>query len=206
MFENPSCTACVLHTSAKHRCLPGFGRVTTGARMLVLIDHPTYVEDRSNKPMSSPGIQLVKWMFQRMGITPEQYYLEYVVKCYPHQGAMPSKKHERAACIDACAAYRNTTLQIGAMSSVVGLGRLACETLVGSSELPKYEGTFWPTTDSVVGMFSPAVWLGVNVNYVLMNPGVAGELYRVLWAAAVAANYEPKLAAIKPFDWSEFIK
>lgn len=184
----------------------GSGRITSGARILVFIDYPTRVENLTNKPMSGAGVQLVHWMFARMGLSRDNYYLEYVLKCYPPDGDVPSKKHERMACINACAQYRNGTLQIGAMSCVVGLGRISCETLVGSHELPKYEGTFWPTTDSTVAAFSPAVWLGPNVNYILMNPGVAGELFRVLWAAAIHANYQPVLTQVKPFDWSEFIK
>ena len=60
--------------------------------------------------------------------------------------------------------------------------------------------------EAMTRTFSPIVWIGPSVNAILMNPGLAGELHRVLWAAAVHANYKPALTQIEPFDWSEFIK
>lgn len=206
MFETSLCTACALHAKATHRCLPGAGRLDTGARMLILIDWPTFVEDRTNKPMSGEGAKLVRWMFRRMGMSDRDYYLEYVVKCYPPDGKSPTRKADRMACIETCSSYRVSTLQMGQFSMVVGLGRLACEALTGSHELPKYEGTYWTPTEVQTRQYSPVVWLGPNVNAVLMNPSIAQELNRVLWKAAEDAGYTPRFTEVEPFDWSEFIK
>ena len=206
MFEDPKCTRCPLHETATHVCLPGSGRIDSGARLLLLVDHPTFVEDRSNKPMSSEGVKLVHWMFKRMGMTSDQYYLEYVIKCCPSGGKLPTNKAARMQAIEACSTYRTNTLHLGAHSVVVGLGRLACEALTGSQELNKFDGTWWEPTEASTRQFSPVVWIGPGVNAVLMNPGIAGELHRLLWAAAVHANYQPVLTQVAPFDWSEFIK
>ena len=110
------------------------------------------------------------------------------------------------ASIQACSQYRIATLQFGCHRTVVGLGRLSCEALTGYEEIGKYEGTWWEPKEAATRQFSPVIWIGPNVNAVLMNPGIAGELHRVLWAAAVQAGYQPKLVPIDPFDWSEFIK
>ncbi len=160
--------------------MPGFGHITSGARLLILIDHPNRLEDRINRPMSSDGITLLKWMFTRMGMGPDDYFLEYTIKCVPPDGKLPRNKADRMRAIETCSQYRMGTLQIGAFPVVVGLGRLTCEALTGSHELGKYEGTFWPPTEAMTRQFSPVVWLGPNVSAVVMNPGIAGELFRVL--------------------------
>ena len=156
--------------------------------------------------MTSEGVKLLHWMFRRMSMSSEDYYLEYVVKCTAPGGKMPQNKASRMQAIEACSMYRNNTLQMGAYPVVVGLGRLACEALTGSHEIGKYDGTWWESTEALTRQYSPTVWIGPSVNAILMNPGLAGELHRVLWAAAVHANYQPALCQIEPFDWSEFIK
>jgi uracil-DNA glycosylase family 4 len=206
MFETSICTACELHAGASHRCLPGKGRLDQGSRLLILLDMPTYVEDRANAPMTGEGVRLLQWMMKRMGLPESSYYLEYVVKCYPPNGKLPTRKSDRMVCIERCSSYRLGTLQMGQFSMVVGLGRLACEALLGSHELPKFEGTYWPPTEVATRQLSPVVWLGPNVNAVLMNPSIAQELNRVLWRAAEGAGYTPRLTEVEPFDWSEFIK
>ncbi len=206
MLENPACKLCPLHQHTQHVCVGGSGRLNTGPRLLVLIDHPTRVEDLRNKPMSGEGVRLLHWMFARMGMTHEDYFLEYVVKCCPKEGKMPSQKADRMRAIQACSTYRYATLQMGSFPVVVALGRLACEAMTGSDRLKDFEGTWWEPTEAMTRSYSPTVWIGPNVNAVLMNPAIAQELYRVLWAAAVHALYKPVTTKIAPFDWSEFIK
>lgn len=206
MFERLGCNLCPMHKGAIHPCLPGVGSLTSGARILVLIDNPTLVEDRAARPMSGDGVSLVKWMFTRMGLGPDNYYLEYVIKCYPPGGKLPKGKADRMVAIETCSQYRHGTLQMGAFPVTVSLGRLACEALLGSHEVSKYDGTFWTPTEVMTRMYSPVVWIGPNVNAVVMAPAQAGELFRVLWAAALQAKYNPVLTKVPNFDWSEFIR
>lgn len=206
MIELPNCTACFLHRSAHHRCLPGVGNLAKAPRILILIDHPNLAEDRSGKPMTGKGPQLIRWMFERMGLDDGAYYLEYIVKCAPPDSKMPKDKAKRQQAIEVCSQYRFATMQIGGFQVVASLGRLACEALTGSSELNKFEGTFWVPSEVVTRAQADVVWIGPNIYAVLMNPSIAGELYRILWAAALQAGYAPVTTNIKPFDWSEFIK
>lgn len=206
MLEDPRCRKCKLHETATKVCLPSSGPITGAARLLVLFDYPNFIENRTGRPFTSQQADLVRWMFKRMGIPPECYHFEYVLKCAPPNSKPPKKKADRMQCIESCSQYRYATMQFGMFNVVVGLGRIACEALMGSHELSKFSGTWWEPNEVATRQCSPAIWIGPNPAAVLMNPSTAPELHRVLWAACIHANYHPSIQDIPPFDWSEFFK
>lgn len=157
--------------------------------------------------MSSDAVQLIDYMFARMSIDKSQYYLEYVLKCYPPGGKVPSKKKDRAVCLEACSTYRDPTMMVLNPTTIIGLGRTACELLTGGTKIGDWSDCWWEPKDPSIRQYCPIIWIGPSPVAVLMNPTSSPDLYRVLWRAAEYAGLTPAYnRSVKMFNWSDFIK
>src|SRR5437016_4260245 len=122
MNENPNCTLCELHkfASSKSVCLKGKGDLA--AKLLIFLDEPNVVEDRMGKGIVSEGADLLRFFLQRMSLSPKDYYIDYVLKCYHAKCPSFSKKANRQNFIESCSVYRLATLQLLRPLAVVGMG------------------------------------------------------------------------------------
>lgn len=164
------------------------------ARMVIYMDAPFYMDDIRRKPFVSDGAELLKNLLGRMSLSVENgdVYLDYVVKCYAGK-KMPSKRHERLKCVEACSFYRFATLQnMPNVKAVVGMGRLCLEAFTGSSEIGDYEGECWTPAEVQMRQFIRHIWMTYSPAYLLEKPAEIPNIYRVIFTAAQEAGLEPK--------------
>jgi uracil-DNA glycosylase family 4 len=191
MNENPNCERCELHRFANEGsvCLKGEGR--DSARLLIFLDEPNFVEDRRGRGLVSEGAELLRFMLRRMSLKPTEYYIDYVLKCHHGKCGAFSKKANRQNYIESCSVYRIATLQLLRPAAIVGMGRICCETFVGSDKIGNYEGTKWTPQESFVRDFVENVWLTYAPAFALQSPADSVGIYRVLQAAAIEAGLNP---------------
>lgn len=198
MFENPSCDDCVLHTRAKHRCLPSRGG--TDCTLAIYLDSPTYMDDKRGRSFVSDNAMFVDYSLKRMSIDPKHVYMDYIVKCYP--GKLPGKKEDRMSCVRACSQYRLASLQaLTNLKALVVLGGLGCETMTLNKTVGEKAGAEWAPASPVMKQIADHVWVGYSPGLLAEKPAEAGAIYRVIWAAAEEADLNPKTAQIKPYEF-----
>lgn len=202
MIENPNCQLCELHQHANEGsvCLRGEGGGR--AKLLIYLDYPTEIEDRRHRSMVSNAVELLRWMLSRMSIAPNEYYIDYVIKCYPKRCKTFTKKADRLSFVEACSEYRIATLQSIRPKSIIAMGRVACEAFTGSSEIKNYEGTSWTPYEPAVRNYVERVWITYSPAYALQDCAESVGIYRVLQHAAIDAQLNPKFnPKIKMFDY-----
>lgn len=162
------------------------------------------VEDRRARPMLSEGADLIRWMMKRMSVAREDYYLDYVLKCYPNPKVVKSfgNKAFRTQMIEACAHYRLATLQLLKPKAIVVMGATACEAFLGSEKVGEYEGARWIPNEPFVRESVEGIWITYAPGYALKGPSESVGIYRTLFAAAEEAGLKPKLnKQLEPFDY-----
>lgn len=202
MKENPDCQLCQLHETANEGSVCLKGRGEKDATLLIFLDAPSFVEDRRSRSFVSEGVEYLDYMMQQMSIEKDKYYLEYILKCHPKPCKAFGRKAERAQMIEACSRYRIATLQLIKPIAVVCMGTVACETVMGYSEVGNYEGTCWVPNEPTIREFINHVWITYNPAYGLQDPSETVSVYRVLWKAAEEAGLKPKYNSTKKkFDY-----
>lgn len=191
LFEDPNCQLCPLFAEANHPCLQGSGR-RDSAKLAIFCDNPLYMDDVRGRAHMSDGGLLLQALLKRMSLNLEtDVRLDYIVKCYPGK-AMPSKKRDRLAIIEACSNYRFATLQsMPNLAACVGMGRLCLEAFNGSTEIGKFEGESWWPHEALVKARLHHVWYTYSPHYLIEKPAETPGVYRILWTAAVEAGLKP---------------
>lgn len=201
MVENHECDKCDLATTANKRSICLKGRGGGEASILIFLDAPNELEDRRGRGCVSDGVEWLMWAFRRMSIPPEEYYIDYVIKCCPKRNKNFTKKAYRQAMIEACSYYRFATLQRIQPAVIVAMGGKACEAFVGQDHVSAFEGTHWLPWEPEVREVVPTVWVTYSPAYALQDPAESVGIFRTLWLAAIAADLKPKIADITPFDY-----
>lgn len=199
MNEDSSCTDCVLHRTAKHRCLPSQG--STSCTLAIFLDSPSYIDDKRGKSFVSDNAEFVKYCLRRMSVPIEMVYLDYIVKCYPKK--LPGQKADRMACVNACSQYRLASLQqLTRLKSLVVLGSLGCETFTFEKQIGLKAGADWEPVSPLVRKIVPRVWVGYSPGVLEKKPSEAGAIYRVIYVAAEEAGLHPQVnQSIKPYEF-----
>lgn len=190
MKENPNCKLCDLHETANPKSVCLKGRGIKDAALLIFLDAPGLVEDRRSKSFVSDGAEYLDHLMALMSIPRSEYYLEYVLKCYPKPCKAFGKKAPRQQMIEACSKYWIATLQLVKPKVIVCMGRLACEFAMGSDKIGNYEGTKWVPNHQLRN-FINEVWITYNPAYGLEAPAEAVGIYRTLFTAAQDAGLNP---------------
>lgn len=193
MDENPNCELCELSQtcSPKAVCLKGGGGLD--ARLAIFLDAPSIVEDRRGKGLVSESAEFLKWLLNRMSVSTQDVYVDYVLKCYHKPNKNVGKKAFRAQMLEACSVYRFATLQRIKPKAIIAMGTIACEAFTGSSEIGEYEGARWTSNEPRVREIVDAVWISYAPAYALESPAESVGIYRTLFAAAKEAGLKPKL-------------
>lgn len=115
------CSCCELHTQRK-RIIWGEGY--PGASLIVLLDNPGAREDNRGVPFVCGTRQTLQRLALEAGITREQLYITYVVKCRPVRSY--NKRAARTRCLD----YFFTQVNERHPKTVFCLGNVALQTLL----------------------------------------------------------------------------
>lgn len=200
MNEDPTCTDCILHRTAKHRCLSSQGDVN--CRLAIFLDSPAYIDDKRGKSFVSDNAEFVRYCLNRMSVPESLVYLDYIVKCYPKK--LPGQKADRMACVNACSQYRLASLQkLKKLRSLVVLGSLGCETFTMEKQIGLRQGTDWVPASPLVRQIVPRVWVGFSPGLLENKPSEAGSIYRVIYIAAEEAGLKPQTnLKIKPYEFT----
>lgn len=200
MNEDPSCKDCVLHKTAKHRCLPSQG--STNCKLAIFLDSPSYIDDKRGRSFVSDNAEFVRFCLRRMSVAIEEVYLDYIVKCYPKK--LPGQKADRMACVNACSQYRLASLQkLKKLKSLVVLGSLGCETFTLEKQIGLKAGADWVPASPLVRQIVPRVWVGFSPGLLENKPSEAGSIYRVIFMATQEAGLKPQAnLKIKPYEFT----
>lgn len=201
MFEDHRCQDCSLFSKCHNPCLPGKGNAET-AVLAIFVDQPSWMDDQRRESFVSDPAKLLWHFIDRMGINRDCVWLDYVLKCGAGKG-VPTRKAERAVCIEACSKYRFATLQtLPQLKAIVTMGKIALEAFTGNTELKNFEGcAWWPSEPAVRDTGVNKVWVTYNPAYCKEKPAETPEVYRVIWRAAESAGLKPKETKVEPFDW-----
>lgn len=192
MKENPNCTRCQLSSFCNPRSVCLTGRGSQDASLLILLSAPSIVDDRRHQSFISDEADYLDNMMKRMSIDRANYYLDYVLKCYPKPCKQFGIKAHRQVMIEACSKYLIATLQFLKPKAIVLMGATACESVMGSDEVGNYEGTLWEPKHPLLRPCVEKVWITYSAAYGLKDPAESVGIYRVLFYAALAAGLEPK--------------
>lgn len=202
-IENPNCQHCQLHKhtnpDGKSVCLKGEGG--DAAKLLILMDAPTIVEDKRHRSFVSDGAEYLKFLLKRMSVAPADYYLDYVLKCYPKACKQFGTKAHRQQMLEACSVYTVATLQFLKPKAIVLMGRVACEAAMGSDEIGKFEGTWWVPKQPLFREYVEHVWITYSPAYGLQDPSESVGIYRAIYNAATDAKLKPKFNDKPTFDY-----
>lgn len=202
MGENPNCDLCELHTTAGKRSVCLKGRGGDAASILIFLDSPNAIEDKRGRGCVSDGVEWLFWAFRRMSIPPEEFYVDYILKCHPGRNKNFGKKPYRQVMVEACSYYRIATLQQIAPRVVVAMGGKACEAFVGQDKVSAFEGTQWTPWEPAVRNVVSSVWVTYSPAYALQDPAESVGIFRTLWFAAVEAGLKPKINdKVIPYDY-----
>lgn len=193
MKENSDCTDCDLWVNATPGsvCLKGEGGMKRGG-LLIFLDSPNMIEDRRHRGFVSDAAELLRWMLARMSISKEDYYLEYVIKCYAKCKAFGNKAN-RIGLINTCSQYRFATLQSLRPAAIIGMGSVCCETFIGSNKVSDFEGSNWTPIEPRVRDFVEHVWITYSPAYAIQDAAESVGIYRTLERAASDAGLKPRL-------------
>lgn len=201
---NPSCTACSLHSGTSCVCLKGKEGNKNG--LMIWTDFPDYFAERARRPYTLDVGAILRWMFQRMSIDPDEITYEYTLRCYA-QKTLPTTKANRSVCIQECNQYRFATIAKSRPRAIATLGQVSLEAFTGRTRVKDCNGLAIPVNEGIVKRYVQHVWCGYSVQYALSTPSESVDLFRVLWYAAHEAKLKPKLnPRIAHFQWPNITK
>lgn len=164
--ELGDCTRCKLCQGRNNIV---FGAGSEEAQLVFVGEGPGAEEDKQGMPFVGRAGQLLTKMIEAMGYTREQVYICNVVKCRP-----PQNRDPEADEVLACEPFLKAQLAAIKPKVIVGLGRVACQTLLKTTTpMAKMRGQ-WQTYDGIRFMptFHPA--------YLLRNPPAKKEAWEDL--------------------------
>ncbi|MCF8130320.1 MAG: uracil-DNA glycosylase [Deltaproteobacteria bacterium] len=151
------CRRCGLHTGRKNLV---FGEGDEKARLLFVGEGPGSDEDRQGRPFVGKSGQLLTRIIENgMGLKRNEVYICNVVKCRP-----PGNRDPNPDEISVCLPFLKAQLSIIRPEVICALGRVACQTLLGSAFRITRDRGHWRTYEDIPLMptFHPA--------YLLRNP------------------------------------
>ncbi len=136
-----ACTRCKLH---RGRNSIVFGAGSPTARLVFVGEGPGESEDRQGIPFVGAAGQLLTKMISAMGFGRDDVYICNVVKCRP-----PNNRDPETDEVDACEGFLKAQLGVIRPQVIVGLGKVACSTLLRNhTPITKLRGT-WQSYEGV---------------------------------------------------------
>lgn len=146
-----------------------FGSGNPHAELVFVGEGPGAEEDKTGQPFVGRAGQLLTKMIEAMGYQRSDVYICNVVKCRP-----PENRDPKPDEIDSCEPFLKKQLRAIKPKVIVGLGRIACQTLLKTqTPMSKFRGE-WQEYDGISFMptFHPA--------YLLRNPPAKKEVWEDL--------------------------
>lgn len=202
MKEDHNCNLCSLSQTVTKGSVCLKGRGCKDSALLIFLDAPGFVEDRRGKSFVSDVSAYLDHLMKTMSINQDDYYLEYILKCYPKPDKTYGKKPYRLKMIEVCSRYRFATLQVIKPKAIVCAGPRACEAILGSEKVGNFEGEKWTPREPTIREYVNHVWVTYNPAYGLEDIGETVGIYRTLFHAAIDAGLKPKFNAdVKKYDY-----
>lgn len=141
-----------------------FGEGSPLARLLILGEGPSEMDDRSGHPFSGPSGRLLETWFTRLGLRREDVWLTNVVRCRPSEvaGGRLKNRPPREREVAACRLWLDTELALVRPAVILALGGTAGKALLGKGFKISQERGRWregPHGAAVLTTFHPAYLL-----------------------------------------------
>ena len=134
--KTSSCTLCRLSEGRRNVV---FGAGNADADLMFVGEGPGEQEDRQGLPFVGPAGELLSKIIQAIGMERSEVYIANVVKCRP-----PSNRNPESGEVAACMPYLERQIQLVRPRVIVALGRVAAESLLGtSSSLGRMRGQWY---------------------------------------------------------------
>jgi hypothetical protein len=177
----------------------------------LVLDSMNWEEVRSKRRLSHDGGKLLLHIINRLSIPRQQWAFGYCFEGSKKQMPMEaSKKAQRQVFLKPHLEKLAGRIAIAKQEmgglQIVGLGRLSCECLTGSSELKKKACTSWKVNKLWEQLVERA-WVTYSTEAALFNCGLYVDIGAVLAAAATKAGIEIRMKdnnELTPFDWSPY--
>ncbi len=141
-----------------------FGVGAPSARLLILGEGPSEMDDRSGEPFSGPSGSLLETWFVRLGLRREEVWLTNVVRCRPaarKDGRLKNRPPtDREAT--ACHFWLDTEIALVRPAVILALGGSAGKALLGKGFKITQERGHWhegPGGSAILTTFHPAYLL-----------------------------------------------
>jgi DNA polymerase len=121
-----TCTRCGLH-AGRQQAVPGAGNPL--ASLVLVGEAPGAEEDRQGLPFVGASGQLLTKILAAIGFSRQDVFICNILKCRP-----PGNRDPQADEVAACQGYLRRQLQIIRPRLILCLGRIAAQTLLGTSE------------------------------------------------------------------------
>lgn len=141
-----------------------FGEGVPQARLLILGEGPSEMDDRSGHPFSGPSGALLEAWFTRLGLRRDEVWLTNVVRCRP-TGIVNGRRKNRPPTqkeAAACRVWLETELALVRPQVILALGGTAAKALLGKDFKITQERGRWrdgPFGSAVITTFHPAYLL-----------------------------------------------
>jgi hypothetical protein len=148
--------------------------------------------------------KLLIFLIKRLSIPRHAWVHTY---CYDGNNpkSIPTQKWKRKTFL---APYIEKLLDFISLNSpctIVGMGKLAMECMLGDSLLKKKAGTYWRPNIPFTKLGVERVWITRSPDAALFNPELAVSLSRCIGKAALEANIDIKIDYTLPmFDFSNY--
>jgi DNA polymerase len=159
--EAQGCVRCDLSRTRRQVV---FGTGAPQARLLVLGEGPSEMDDRSGEPFSGPSGSLLETWFTRLGLRRDEVWLTNVVRCRPAAPTNGRLKNRPPTDVEAtaCRLWLDTEIGLVRPTVILALGGSAGKALLGKSFKITQERGRWhagPHSTAIITTFHPAYLL-----------------------------------------------
>lgn len=159
--EAQGCVRCDLSRTRRQVV---FGMGAPRARLLVLGEGPSEMDDRSGEPFSGPSGSLLETWFTRLGLRRDDVWLTNVVRCRPAaptNGRLKNRPPTDAEAT-ACRLWLDTEIGLVRPTVILALGGSAGKALLGKGfKITQERGRWYPGPHgaAIITTFHPAYLL-----------------------------------------------
>lgn len=179
-MKTPDCEKCRLGMLCKgaNNNLAGWGN--PNARLVILLDSPG----------AGYSEKLLIWLLQRCGLTGNDVWIDYLVKCEILDSK--PKKDFILSAYKICWNHIERTQVTNENNVVILAGNWACKVIIGK-DMKEMNGR----KDLETG-----AWVCYAFRYLLMNPARCVDNWRIIYKAAEEAGLSPHMdLTVKPFKF-----
>jgi hypothetical protein len=175
----------------------------------IILDSMQWEEIKNRQRLYHQGGQLLLNIINRLSIPKDKWMFGYCFEGNKKQ--LPTKKVERQTFLVPHLKLLQGRVTVAKEQfgdiRLIGLGKLACECLTGSSELKKRSGTSWKVK-TLWQALTERAWVTYSPEAALYDSVLEGDIARVIGNAAMKVGIELRFKTndeLPPFDYSDFL-